>query len=127
MSTPLEAVTTATVSLALEAATRRHQALAANIANANTEGYAPMKLSFETQLAEAREALRTHGTVSPAHLQAVRLELEPMLEEDGRVAKPSLDLQVAEMAANAVQYQALAQGLSRHMSIMATAVADGRK
>lgn len=127
MSTSMEAVTTATVSLALEAASRRQQAFAANIANANVEGYTPLRLNFEAQLAQARDALRMQGTVRAEDLAAVRMELEPMLDPGGQPAKVQVDLQVAEMAANAVHYQALAQGLSRHMSIMATAVADGRK
>jgi flagellar basal-body rod protein FlgB len=122
-----EAVTTAALSLALEAATRRHQAIAANIANANTEGYAAVKLSFEKHLAEARNTLRDRGGIDPAALAGVRMELEPVLDAQGDPAPVRLDTEMADMAANAVHYQALVQGLSRHMSILAIAAGDGRK
>jgi len=127
MSYQTEAVTTATLSLALEAATRRHQAIAANIANANTEGYTPVKLSFEAHLAEARDALRAQGSVDLLSLSGVHMELEPVLDAQGNPAAVRVDAEVAEMAANAVHFQALTQGLSRHLSILATAAGDGRK
>jgi flagellar basal-body rod protein FlgB len=127
MSYQTEALTTATLSLALEAAARRHQAIAANIANANTEGYTPVKLSFEAHLAEARNALRAHGSVDPLSLSGAHMELEPVLDAQGLPAAVRVDAEVAEMAANAVHYQALTQGLSRHLAILATAAGDGRK
>jgi len=127
VATSIEAITTAAVSLALQAASLRQQAIGANIANANAAGYAPMQLSFETQLAEAREALRAQGRVTPAMLEMLQPELVPALDAHGRPAPIQVDAQMAEMAANAVHYQALVQGLSRHMSIMATAAADGRR
>jgi flagellar basal-body rod protein FlgB len=123
----LEAITTATLSLAMEAASRRQQAIAANIANASTEGYTPVRLAFESQLAEARQALREKGSVDAFALAGVRMDLEPVLDASGQPAKVQLDVEVAEMARNAVQYQALAQGLSRHLSILAAAAADGKK
>ena len=123
----LEAVTTATLSLALEAASRRQQAIAANIANAGTEGYTPVRLAFEAHLAEARQTLKDKGSVDPFALAGVRMELEPVLDASGQPAKVQLDVEVAEMARNAVQYQALTQGLSRHLSILAAAAADGKK
>ena len=123
----LEAVTTATLSLALDAASRRQQAIAANIANAGTEGYTPVRLAFEAHLAEARQTLKDKGSVDPFALAGVRMELEPVLDASGQPAKVQLDVEVAEMARNAVQYQALTQGLSRHLSILAAAAADGKK
>lgn len=127
MTQQLEAITTATLSLALEAASRRQQAFAANIANAATEGYTPVRVAFESQLAEARQALRDKGTVDAFALAGVRLEPEAVLDAEGQPAKVQLDVEVAEMARNAVQYQALTQGLSRHLSILAAAAADGKK
>jgi flagellar basal-body rod protein FlgB len=123
----LEAMTTATLSKALEAASLRQQAIAANVANANTEGYSPLRLSFEMQLQEASASLRQRGSVAPEDLGALRLELEPDLQPDGTPRAIELDAEVAAMARNAVQYQALAQGLSRHFALLAAAAADGRK
>jgi flagellar basal-body rod protein FlgB len=120
----LEAITTAALSLGLEAASRRHQAIAANIANAGTQSYTPVRLAFEARLEEVRATLREKGSVDAFALSNVRLELEPVFEAHGTV---QIDAEVAEMARNAVHYQALAQGLSRHLSILAAAAADGKK
>lgn len=127
MNQQLEAITTAALSLGLEAASRRHQAIAANIANAGTEGYTPVRLAFESHLAEARQALRDKGSIDPFALAGVRMELEPVLDAEGQPAKVQVDMEMAEMARNAIQYQALTQGLSRHLSILAAAAADGKK
>lgn len=127
MTPQLEAVTTAALSLGLEAASRRHEAIAANIANAATEGYTPVRLAFDAHLAEARQSLRDRGSVDPFALAGVRMELQPVLDADGQAAPVQLDVEMAELARNAVQYQALTQGLSRHLSILAAAAADGKK
>ena len=127
MSHQLEALTTATLSMAMNAAVLRQQAIAANIANASTNGYTPMKLAFERYLADARQAVREKGSVDSFSLAGVRMELEPALDAQGQPARVQLDSEMAELARNAVQYQALTQGLSRHLSILATAVADGRR
>ena len=127
MPQALEALTTATLSLAMEAASRRHQAIATNIANAHTEGYEPVRLSFEEHLADARSALHDRGSVDRFALAGVRMELEPVLDAQGRPAQVQLDAQMAELARNSVHFQALAQGLSRHLSILAIAAGDGRR
>jgi flagellar basal-body rod protein FlgB len=123
----LESVTTATLAKALEAASLRQQAIAANVANANSTGYAPLRLGFEAQLAEARANLRERGSVEPRDLEALRPALEPDVDDAGAPVPLQLDLQMAEMARNAVHYQALAQGLSRHFALLAAAAAEGRK
>lgn len=127
MPSPLASVTLATVSLALDAAARRQQAIAANIANANTEGYVPVRLSFEAQLEDARSSLREKGAVQPHDLLSVQLQLEPVATPSGLPARVHADVEMAEMARNAVQYQALAQGVSRHLALLAAAAGDGRR
>jgi flagellar basal-body rod protein FlgB len=128
MTEGMEALTTAALALALDAATLRHQAIAANIANANTVGYVPVEVSFESQLEEAREALRSHWRLDASSL----LGVEPVLvmtpaDAAGLPAKVMLDVEVAAMARNAVHYQALVKGLSKHYAILSAAVSDGKK
>ena len=127
MTQSLEAITTATLGLALDAATLRQQAIAANIANHATEGYVPQKLNFEAQMEDARRLLNSKGSVDSFALAAVRLQLEPVLDAQGQPAKVQLDEQVADMAQNAVQYQVLAKGLSRHFAVLSSAVSDGKR
>lgn len=125
MTQGIEAITTAALGLALDAATLRHQAIAANIANHVSEGYVPQKLDFEAQLAGARRSLG--GNLDEFALSNVKLQLQPVLDASGRPAKVHLDTEVADMARNSVQFQALARGLNRHFAILAMAASEGKK
>lgn len=123
----IESMTTATLALALDAATLRHQAIANNIANVNTEGYAQQALNFEGQLTQARRSLRERGQVDPFALADVQLRLEPVVMADGQLAKVQLDDEMAHLAQNTVQYQALTKAVSRHLAILSAAASDGKK
>lgn len=127
MTWNLESVTTAALSAAMSAGMHRQGAVAANIANAHTEGYVPLRLAFDASLADAREALREKGSLEPAQVASLRGELEPSLDASGAPGRVRLDEQMVELAGNAVHFQALAQGLSRHLSIQALAAGDGRR
>ena len=94
----IESLTTATLSLALDAATLRQQAIAANIANAGVEGYERLGVAFEEQLAQARDSLQRRGTVALSDLQQVELGLAPLAREQGGGPGVQLDVEVAEMA-----------------------------
>lgn len=127
MPQQIESVTTAALSAALETAGRRHAAVAANIANAQAEGYVPVRISFEAHLADAQAVLREKGRLDLAAVESLRGEAEPLLDEAGQPAAVQLDAEMTELARNAVQFQALAQGLSRHLALLALAAADGRR
>ena len=127
MTDGIEAVTRSALSLALDAASLRQQAIATNIANADTAGYVPQHVNFEAQLVDARRSLRESGRVDPLALGSVRPRIEPAGDGGGPSAKVRLDVQAADMVRNAVHYQALAKGLARHYAILSTAVSDGRK
>lgn len=126
----IESATMGAVSLALDAASLRHQAISSNIANASTPGYRPVSVSFEEHLGALRAALATRGTVDASLLAAssARLEREPDKaggpEEGPRVA---VDEQVAQLSQNAVHYQALLRALNKQYSILAIAINDGKR
>ena len=126
MPSQIEAVTTAALSAALAGASRRHALTAANIANVGTESFQPLRLSFDAQLEEARGAWREQGLKDMSLVDALRGAATQPAEvlEEGSVR---LDVEMAELARNAVQFQALVQGVSRHLSLLALAAADGRK
>jgi flagellar basal-body rod protein FlgB len=126
MTEGLESITTAALGLALDAASLRQQAIAANIANHQAMGYVPQKLNFEAQMDEARRLLEGNGRLDSFALAGVRPRLEPMLDAQGQPARVQLDEQVADMAQNAVHYQVLARGLSRHFAILFSAMSDGK-
>ena len=127
MNNGIESVTSSLLSLALDAASLRHQAISANIANIQTQGYVPQRVSFEAQLVNAQRSLKEQGFVDPMALSGVRARLEPALGADGQPSAIELDSEVAQMAQNAVQYQALIKGISRHLSLLMSAASDGKK
>lgn len=127
MPDPISSITTSALALALDAAGLRHQAIAGNIANHATPGYVPQRLDFAAQMGEARRSLQSSGAIDPSALASVRLQLHPMLDAAGSPSPVRIDEQIADMAQNAVDYQALAKGLARHFAILGLAVNDGKR
>ena len=127
MTDGIEATTTATLSLALDAASLRHQAIASNIANLQTRGYVPQRVNFEAHLVSAQRSLNQQGFVDPSTLAGVGARLEAAFNSAGQPVALQLDSEVAQMAQNSVHYQALVKGLSHHMSLLMSAASDGKK
>ncbi|QGW82244.1 flagellar basal body rod protein FlgB [Variovorax paradoxus] len=127
MTDGIEAVTRSVLALALDAASLRQQAISANIANANAVGYVPQRVSFEDQLVDARRSMAQTGRLDAFALGDVRPRMETVVDSQGVPAQVQLDMEAADMARNAVQYQALVKGLSRHFAILSMAAGDGRK
>ena len=127
MASPIEAVTTAALSAALDAATRRQAVVAANVANANTTAYTPLRVSFGEQLADAKAAFQEKGWLGASHMDGIRGTVEEVLDPSGQPGPVQLDAEMAELARNSVEFQALAQALSRHLGLIALAAADGKR
>lgn len=105
------------LTLALDAASLRQQAYAANIANAGDAAYQRRGVSFEAKLRElaARSELAAASTES----------LQPRLVHDHTPA--ALDQDVAALAGNAVHFQALLKALNAELELMGLAATDGRR
>ena len=117
MSTPgIEALTLPALSTAMDAALIRQQVIANNIANANTPGFQAQRVSFDVAL----DAAAADG--SPE--LGVQLQPQVSLSVDGAVR---LDSEVAAMAQNGAHYQTLMKALNRHLSVLASAVNDGKR
>ena len=117
MTQSIEALTTASLSLALDAATMRQQVIAANIANADTPGYTARTVSFDAVMANAFGA---RGAVSlDAHVM-------PRLDANGSPQPVQVDTEMAELSLNQLQYQTLIAGLNKHLSVLSTAISDGK-
>jgi flagellar basal-body rod protein FlgB len=111
------------VLLALDAATLRHQAIANNIANANSAGYVPLKVNFEEQLAFLRPADATRNA-----LAGVRPFIEhESVEQPGSNVAVMLDMEMVKLAQNTVHHQSLLRALGKKMSILSAAVNEGRR
>ena len=112
------------LSMALDATALRQRAIAQNIANAGTPGYQRIGVSFETHLGALRDTLKHGGTPSLASLNNYR----PRLELVGAPGDPvALDMEVAALSDNTLQQQALLKVLNKHMSLLSTAVNEGKR
>ncbi len=124
-----EAVTTNMLKLALDAASLNHQAIANNIANINTQGYAPVRVNFEEQMESIRQTLEEGGKVKADMLAGIRPVLErdqPTLATDGdRTA--TLDMETAKLAENTVHYEALLKVVGMRMSMVNSAINEGKR
>jgi flagellar basal-body rod protein FlgB len=105
MMNELDAAPVRALSLALDAASLRHRVIAHNIANANTPGFAPLRVSFEQSFAAA---------------------LQPVVARDAS-ARVELDVEVTLLAQNALHYQTALRGLSKYFAILSSAISEGKR
>lgn len=123
----IDSPTSALVRLALDATSLRHMALANNIANASSPGYAPQRVNFEQQLGLARQALAGGGRAELPDLAGVKAFVEEGAPRAAGSPAATLDMEMVRMAQNTLQYQALLRASSRLGTIMATAINEGKK
>lgn len=109
----------------LQAAWLNHQAVANNIANANTPGYAGIHVAYnpKKKLADALPALDVQRS-DPAHVPSV--EWQPLQRFDVTpVPSVQLDAEMAEMNKNNVFFQTLLEVVQRQ-DRMSRTVIEGR-
>lgn len=99
---------------ALDGLTLRAAVTSQNIANANTAGYRPLKVSFEDALAGAAKR-------GAAAVEAVTPTVEPDAAQGDGVR---LDLQMATSSMTTARYAALVEILSLQMQQMRTALGN---
>jgi flagellar basal-body rod protein FlgB len=106
--------------LALDAANLRQQVVANNIANASTQGYQPMRVSFEDRL--ALESTRMHsGSGVLSGLPT------PTIEIDSAHAKVSIENEMVQMTKNFIHYQAVLKAVNGKYDLIGLALNDGRR
>lgn len=122
----IDSNTSALLSLALDAAGMRQQAIAQNIANANTPGYQRVSVSFESRLASLRDGAGNVAAPSLASLGDYRpaFEYAPVSEQGSGVA---LDQEMAQLSENTLHHQALLKALTKHMSLVSIAINEGKR
>jgi flagellar basal-body rod protein FlgB len=112
------------LSLALDAATMRQQAIAQNIANANTPGYQRLGVSFEDHIGQLKQAVRQGQLPSTASLAA----FQPLLHTVGLAGDAvSLENEMAALSENTQHHQALLKVLNKHMALISTAINEGKR
>ncbi len=102
---------------AIEGAGRRHDALAANLANANTPGYQRVDVDFHSALQSAMVGGRP--AVERTSFAVAETNDGPVREDGGTV---DVDKEASELARNALDYQALASIVKARSSILRSAI-----
>lgn len=120
----------------LDLRAQKQQVIAANIANAETPGYAARKMTFEADLRNAIAAPETAGRISNAkHFPIGSSGINGV---QGRIVKQrdpnpigdgnsvSLDDEMFDLAENQLLFEASAQILKKKLTLLKYAVSDGR-
>lgn len=122
----IDSGTTALLSLAIDAAALRQQALAQNIANVNTPGYQRVDVNFAERVNALLDGDGQVRTTSTSELAAFRpyLQIAPAGSGDGKV---SIDTEIAAMSENTLHHQVLVKALSKHLALVELAINEGKK
>jgi len=125
-----DSVTSKLVSLALDAAVARQAALAANIANVDTEGFRPLGVRFDQLVEELRGRVtdRSKDESTARQVQSMHdtLESSPLIE-DPTVSKVELDMQMAAITKNLVLYQSLLAAQGKLSSMLQMVITEGKQ
>jgi flagellar basal-body rod protein FlgB len=111
------------LSRGLDACTLRQAVYAANIANADTPGYQPLEVDFESDLQNAAQL--TAGAPWAQQTEFLRT-IEPRIVQS-TADTVQLDQQVGLMAKNAIHYQQLLGAFERSISLLRLATLEGRE
>ena len=112
----------ALLSRALDAAALRQSVHATNVANVDTEGYRRLEVVYSAEL----QRLGAGGPAVDANEALSWAQAEPeVVESAGTHVK--LDQEMAQMAENAVRYQALLGAIERTLGLLRTAARDGKE
>ena len=99
--------------LAVDAAALRHQAIAHNLANLNSENYVPQGVSFDAQLAAAGRPQK------PQLVQELDQGIGPRPQD--------VDMEMVKLAQNTIHYQALMRAIGRQYAMLRDVISEGRR
>lgn len=128
--------TTGLLKKVLDLRVQKQQTIAANIANADTPGYAPARLEFEQDLqralAEAESAVPNEhprhiplggGGVGQVEARVIRT---PDASGIGDRNGVEVDQEMIALAENQIMYEAATQMLSKKLGLLKYVIQDGR-
>lgn len=131
--------TISALKFALGGLVQRHEATAANIANAETPGYTPLRVDFESRLAQR---IREAGGSSPLELRRTSDrhlpssgadELEASTHERGALVqridggKVDIEQETVLMADTSIRQAAIVAFIGAHYRQLRSAITEGRK
>jgi flagellar basal-body rod protein FlgB len=112
----------ALLSRALDAAALRQTVHATNVANADTEDYRRLEVIYSAEL----QRLQAEGPALDVQEALQWAQAQPEVVESTETTV-RLDQEMAQMAENAVRYQALLGAIERTLGMLRTAARDGRE
>jgi flagellar basal-body rod protein FlgB len=112
----------ALLSRALDAAALRQTVHSTNVANVDTEGYRKLEVIYSAE----QQRLNAGSPAADASEALQWAQIDPVVVESAD-AHVKLDQEMAQMAQNAVRYQALLGAIDRTLSMLHTAARDGRE
>ncbi len=118
-----------TLDKALELRSQKLQVISSNIANAETPGYAPMRMDFEKSLQEAVSGpesgqVRTHQNHMPAAAGKDISDFQATFSRDydqsgiGDRNKVSIEQEMVDLSENQIRYEAAIQMLNKKFSML---------
>lgn len=107
------------ITKALDGLWARSLATAQNVANANSPGYRPVRVSFE-------EALQSAARQGPEALRNVRASIAQAPQATAAGTEMRLDLELATASETGLRYAALLDLLGRQLQISHTVVRGGQ-
>ena len=115
---------------------RKQELIASNIANAETPGYIPSRLSFEEDLAKALESKpQTQTPVHPRHIPITAGGIDTLSGQTVRRADQGvsidgngvdLDQQLIAQSENQLLYETAAQIITKKLATLKYVAQDGR-
>ena len=121
----MSAITQLTLIKGLDGLSLRQIATVNNVANANSPGFVPSRVTFEDALAAAAKAASRGDSNGFARLAAVRPQVQPdpksLVGDSLRV-----DLEMATSTQTAMRYGALVDVLDRQLQLTGLSITGGR-
>lgn len=112
---------------AMHGASRRHEVLAANVANVNTPGYKRRDVDFHSALSGALEAAQAGDSARDRLASAANIAEQVDAGMTQRVDGNGVDIDTesAELAKNGLEYDAMVQVAKGRMDILRSAMGVG--
>jgi flagellar basal-body rod protein FlgB len=118
----------------LDVRATRHQVIASNIANEETPGYRAKDLRFKEALAAASRSPGSLSITHARHINATGIEgrMETQIKEIPTADLPldansvNIDLAMAKLADNAMQYNTAAELVARRFRGLLNVIREGR-
>lgn len=123
----LREISSAAVEKAISGLSRRHEAIASNLANLETPGYRPRRVHFEEALQRAveRETELSDGSAGPHEIEAVQPRIRTQPGAGGTPGSMSVEGELTDLAITNLHHEALTRILARQYGMLRTAITGG--